>query len=159
VRHDLSSRSVVFSTQMSLNEPKASFDAFNKDTKRLLREMREMFPSLSSGIGMLLVILKVGKHMGRKIPHRYFVESVHRPLGNRILARDSAFFESSAFVLPSNEALARDMQEQWALMGDADRDVVWSRMADLLQSSSRIVTTYGNESGTPMHFLPATVGG
>ena len=126
-------------------EPKASFDAFNKDTKRLLREMREMFPSLSTGIGMLLVVLKVGKGLGRKIPHRYFMESVHRPIGSRILARDCAFFESPAFVLPSNETLARDMQKQWALLGEEDRDVVWRRMTDLLQASSRIVTMYGTE--------------
>ena len=116
----------------SKEQRKTSFDVFNKEAKRVLKDMRDMFPSLS-GIGLLLVALKVTKHMGgRRVPHRVLNELVIVPFKSRFDSRDAAFFCSDAFVVPGHEEFVETLKPLWRDLDDGAREVVWRRMADLI---------------------------
>ncbi len=120
----------------SSSERKAMFNAFNKQCKYVMREVRELLPGLS-GIGMIMLVLKVSKRVNRRMPHRYFVEFIHTPFGARIGTRDITFFESDAFQVARYDALVAEMKSQWQLLDAVNRDTVWRRLADLLAASDR----------------------
>lgn len=125
-------------TPFTKKDRKTAHDAFNKDVKRVLREMRDTFPEVASGVGMILLALKVTKRIGRKLPCRYFAEMVSQPFGDRFLARDGAFFESDAFAVAGYEGLVNDIQIQWKRADAGARDLVWRRMGDLLAACAAL---------------------
>lgn len=112
---------------------KTAYDVFNKEGKRVLKDMRDQFPTLSSGIGLLLVALKVTKHMGgRKVPHRIFGELVVTPFSERFVTRDATFFCSDEFIVPGHEEFVASLKPLLRDMDDASREVVWQRMDGLI---------------------------
>ena len=113
------------------------FGAFNQETKRVLRETRRLMPGVANGIGMMLVVLKVSKRVGKKLPHRHFVDSLHVPFGTRLAACDADFFESSAFQMPGWEGVVAELQSQWSCLDASGRAAVWKNMHSLLDLSAK----------------------
>ena len=113
------------------------YDAFNKGAKRTLRSMREKFPEVATSFGVLLVLLKLTKHMGRKMPQRFFVELLQRPYADRMAARDSEFFMSDAFVVVGHEDAVRDVKKQLRMLSGEEREDLWKVMLDLIELSNR----------------------
>lgn len=128
------------------NSKKTVYDAFNKETKRLLKDMREVFPEQSKHFNMLLVVLKVTKHMGRKMPHRFFDELFHQPFAAHLRKNDEAFFLSPAFVVPSYEAFIHELQHKWTTTERTHKDRVWARVHELLDASDACLCLSSHQS-------------
>ena len=93
---------------------------------------------LSSQLGVLLVLLKMTKHCGSSMPHRFYCELIERPLGSRLAARDEAFFLSDAFNLSGYEDLVASMKEAWLQLGKDERIRTWELMDELSNASLAI---------------------
>ena len=112
---------------------KTAFDAFNKEAKHVLKDMRDTFPVLSSGIGILLITLKVSKHMGgRRMTHRIFGELVLTPFRERFSSRDAIFFCSDAFMVPGHDDFVSTLKPLWRDLDASSREFVWNRMDSLI---------------------------
>jgi hypothetical protein len=112
---------------------KTAFDAFNKEAKYVLKDMRDTFPVLASGIGILLIALKVTKHMGgRRMTHRIFGELVLTPFRERFRARDTAFFYSDAFSVQGHDEFVSTLKPLWRDLDGSSREFVWRRMESLI---------------------------
>ena len=112
---------------------KTQYDLFNKTAKRLLKDMREAFNETSKAFTVLLIALKVTKHLGRKMPRRFFDEMLFVPYGDRMRAKDTDFFTSDAFDVPSFDDTVRSIKGQIVNLTEEERDAVWARVAELIQ--------------------------
>ena len=121
-----------------VSERVSGYQAFNKRCKLILREFRIMVPTLSTQLGMLLILLKMTKHCGSSMPHRFYSDLVERPLGDRLAARDERYFTSDAFTVPGHEDLVLSMKEAWQQLGPQERARTWELMDELANASFAI---------------------
>lgn len=119
---------------------KAAYKAFYKKAKYTLKEVRDKFPAMSTDITMILLVLKTTKHVGRTLPQRYFKEMLQAPFGDRMRARDVAFFMSDAFNVESFESFVARCKEQWKLLSIEDQELIWGRVDELLDASDACST-------------------
>ncbi len=111
------------------------YKRFNTNVKMFLKELMRSFPDVKE-LHFVYAAYKLVKTFGRKIVQRYFDESFGEPFGDRVKARDEAFFMSPNFKLPKEYSFYNEyiisFQRLWQTLDDKNKDAVWQHLNALL---------------------------